>query len=183
MTPLITRPLHFNTTKRRIHYGLICMTTSLNPIKPWRNATVRLSSSLWAQIFPDQYIQGKRNERVQKELDEQNEKLEKAKAHYTQLKSSAVSRFLTIVRFRRLNTLEQPSIIDLKKQNEVFQKDSEKLKKILQQYEGRRKKLIEQIAFEKAELANGGMYRFLCITEVSNTLTRRTSRASQDKIG
>ena len=63
-----------------------------------------------------------------------------------------------IVRFRGLTTLKQPSIIDLKKQNEVFQKDSEKLKKILQQYEGRRKKLIEQIAFEKAELVNGGMY-------------------------
>jgi kinetochore protein NDC80 len=62
------------------------------------------------------------------------------------------------VRFRGLTTtLKQPSIIDLKKQNEIFQKDSEKLKKILQQYEGRRKKLIEQIAYEKAELVNGGM--------------------------
>jgi hypothetical protein len=35
-------------------------------------------------------MQGKRNERVQKELDEQKEKLEKARAQYTQLKSSAV---------------------------------------------------------------------------------------------
>lgn len=62
------------------------------------------------------------------------------------------------MRFRGLTTtLKQPSIIDLKKQNEIFQKDSEKLKKILQQYEGRRKKLIEQIAYEKAELVNGGM--------------------------
>jgi hypothetical protein len=87
------------------------------------------------------------------------------------------------MRVRGLTTLKQPSIIDLKKQNEVFQKDSEKLKKILQQYEGRRKKLIEQIAFEKAELVNGGMYRFLCMTEVSNILSRRTPRASQDNLG
>ena len=87
------------------------------------------------------------------------------------------------MRFRGLTTLKQPSIMDLKKQNEVFQKDSEKLKKILQQYEGRRKKLIEQIAFEKAELVNGGMYLFLCMIEVSNILSRRASRASQDNLG
>ena len=41
-------------------------------------------------FFPNQYIQDKRNERVQKELDEQKEKLEKAKAEHTRLKSSAV---------------------------------------------------------------------------------------------
>lgn len=33
--------------------------------------------------------------------------------------------------------------------------DSEKFQKILQQYEGRKKKLIDTIAYEKAELATG----------------------------
>ena len=67
------------------------MTTSLNPIKPWRNATVSTQFLLFRHnLPPNQYIQGKRNGRVQKELEEQNEKLEKAKAQYTQLKSSAV---------------------------------------------------------------------------------------------
>jgi kinetochore protein NDC80 len=34
--------------------------------------------------------------------------------------------------------------------------DSEKFRKILQQYEGRKKKLLDTIAYEKAELATGG---------------------------
>lgn len=39
-THWITRPLHSNTTRRLIPSGSIYMTTLLNPIKQWRNATV-----------------------------------------------------------------------------------------------------------------------------------------------
>lgn len=74
-----------------------------------------------------------------------------------------------MVWFRELTVLKQPSIVDLKKQNEMFQKDSEKLKKILQRYEDRRKKLIEHVALEKAELVNDGTCWFLCMAEFSNS--------------
>ncbi|KAF8162993.1 HEC/Ndc80p family-domain-containing protein [Crassisporium funariophilum] len=90
------------------------------------------------QAMEDRY--SRKNERVQTELDEQTKLLNQAQADYSKLKTSA------------------PSINDLRKQNELFQKDSEKLKKILQQYEGRRRKLIEQIAFEQAELAFAGAH-------------------------
>ncbi|KAJ3511680.1 hypothetical protein NLJ89_g3955 [Agrocybe chaxingu] len=89
----------------------------------------------WNQAMEGRYQ--KRNERVQAELDQQTEELSKLTGEYSKLKSTA------------------PSIGELKKQNELFQKDSEKLKKILERYESRRDKLIEQIAFEKAELAKG----------------------------
>jgi kinetochore protein NDC80 len=36
--------------------------------------------------------------------------------------------------------------------------DSEKFQKILQQYEGRKKKLIDAIAYEKAELGTGSSF-------------------------
>ncbi|PPQ89088.1 hypothetical protein CVT25_006460 [Psilocybe cyanescens] len=89
----------------------------------------------WNQIMEERYQ--KRNERVQSELNEQTERLNRAKAEYNKLKSST------------------PLVTDLKTRNEQLQKDCEKLKKILERYEGRRDKLIEQIAFEKAELNRG----------------------------
>jgi kinetochore protein NDC80 len=45
----------------------------------------------------------------------------------------------------------------LQNENGLLTADSEKFQKILQQYEGRKKKLIDTIAYEKAELATGGM--------------------------
>ena len=38
----------------------------------------------------------------------------------------------------------------------LLKADSEKFQKILQQYEGRKKKLIDTIAYEKAELQREG---------------------------
>ncbi|KAF8874629.1 HEC/Ndc80p family-domain-containing protein [Gymnopilus junonius] len=92
--------------------------------------------SEWKQIMEERYQ--KKNERVRAEVDEQTEHLNRAKAEYSKLHSSA------------------PLVVDLKKRNEQLQKDCEKLKKILERYEGRRDKLIEQIAFERAELIKGG---------------------------
>src|SRR5271154_4338914 len=40
MTHWITKPLHFNTSKRLTVCCSICMTNLLNPIKQWRNAIV-----------------------------------------------------------------------------------------------------------------------------------------------
>ncbi|KAH9483757.1 putative kinetochore protein NDC80 [Psilocybe cubensis] len=89
----------------------------------------------WDQIMEERYQ--KRNERIQAELDEQTEKLNLAKAEYNKLKASATQ------------------VADLVTRNEQLQKDCGKLKKILERYEVRRDKLIEQIAFEKAELNRG----------------------------
>ena len=47
----------------------------------------------------------------------------------------------------------QPSISETKKDSELLQKDLEKLKIILERYEARRDKLIDQIAMEKVELS------------------------------
>ena len=49
----------------------------------------------------------------------------------------------------------QAPVVKLKKDNALLTADSEKFQKILQQYEGRKKKLIDTIAYEKAELATG----------------------------
>jgi kinetochore protein NDC80 len=46
----------------------------------------------------------------------------------------------------------QPSISETTKDSELLQKDLEKLKIILERYEARRDKLIDQIAVEKVEL-------------------------------
>ncbi|KAF9562162.1 hypothetical protein CPC08DRAFT_817276 [Agrocybe pediades] len=92
--------------------------------------------SEWNQALEERYQ--KRNEGVQAELDEQTEKLNQAKAEYSKLKSST------------------PMVADLKTSNEQVKKDCEKLKKILERYESRRDKLVQQVAFEKAELNRGG---------------------------
>ncbi|KAF8969804.1 HEC/Ndc80p family-domain-containing protein [Flammula alnicola] len=92
--------------------------------------------SEWNQVMEERYQ--KRNVRIQGELDEKTERLIRAKAECDKLKSTA------------------PLVGELKKRNEQLQKDCEKLKKILERYEGRRDKLVEQIAFEKAELFKGG---------------------------
>jgi len=55
-------------------------------------------------------------------------------------------------------------VADLKTRNEQLKKDCEKLKKILERYEGRRDKLVEQIAFEKAELNRGGTLKSVYLT-------------------
>jgi len=47
----------------------------------------------------------------------------------------------------------------LQKKNGLLKTDNEKFQKILQQYEGRKKKLIDTIAHEKNELAARGILR------------------------
>ncbi|TFK42900.1 HEC/Ndc80p family-domain-containing protein [Crucibulum laeve] len=88
------------------------------------------------QNLEDRYA--KKNERVQTDLEEQTSLLSQAKAEYSKLKSSAAP------------------IAKLQNENGLLKGDSEKFQKILQQYEGRKKKLIDTIAYEKAELATGG---------------------------
>lgn len=50
----------------------------------------------------------------------------------------------------------QPSISETRKDSELLHKDLEKLKIILERYEARRDKLIDQIAVEKVELSKRG---------------------------
>jgi len=56
----------------------------------------------------------------------------------------------------------QPSISETKKDSELLQKDFEKLKIILERYEARRDKLIDQIAVEKVELSKRGTPKVRC---------------------
>ncbi|KAF5386764.1 hypothetical protein D9615_001826 [Tricholomella constricta] len=94
-------------------------------------------------VEPNQYLEdryARKNERVQTDLEEQIDRLNQAKAEYTKLKSSAAP------------------VAKLQNENVLLTADSEKFRKILQQYEGRKKKLIDTIAYEKAELATGAAH-------------------------
>lgn len=88
------------------------------------------------QNLEDRYA--KKNEQVQMELEEQSNRLDQAKSVITKLKSSSAP------------------ITKLQNENMLLKADSEKFQKILQQYEGRKKKLIDTIAYEKAELQREG---------------------------
>ncbi|KAG6866081.1 hypothetical protein C0991_008833 [Blastosporella zonata] len=94
-------------------------------------------------VEPNQYLEdryARKNERVQTDLEEQTNRLNQVKAELHKLKSSAAP------------------ISKLQNENGLLTADSEKFQKILQQYEGRKKKLIDTIAFEKAELATGATH-------------------------
>ncbi|KAF8630067.1 hypothetical protein AX15_003124 [Amanita polypyramis BW_CC] len=82
----------------------------------------------------------KKNESVQGDLEQQKNLLRQTKAEFNRLNSSAAP------------------VVKLKKENDLLTADSEKFQKILQQYEGRKKKLIDTIAYEKAELATGSSH-------------------------
>ncbi|KAH6918928.1 HEC/Ndc80p family-domain-containing protein [Coprinopsis sp. MPI-PUGE-AT-0042] len=84
------------------------------------------------QALEERYAQ--RNNGVQIELDEQTKLLEDAQKKLKALEASA------------------PPIHKLTRDNGLLKGDSEKFQKILQQYESRKKKLTDSIAFEKAEL-------------------------------
>lgn len=99
------------------------------------------------------FVSEKRNEGVQGELDEKTDHLVKLKAELNKLKTSAVSYPFNKSPFPLLIVFfVQPSISDTKKDSELLHKDLEKLKIILERYEARRDKLIDQIAVEKVEL-------------------------------
>lgn len=85
------------------------------------------------QALEDRFA--KKNERVQRDLEEQTNQLNELKMELHRLESSAAP------------------VAKLQNENELLRGDSEKFQKILHQYEGRKKKLIDTIASEKAELA------------------------------
>ncbi|KIK03839.1 hypothetical protein K443DRAFT_676493 [Laccaria amethystina LaAM-08-1] len=92
-------------------------------------------------VEPNQNLEeryAKKNEQVQMELEEQSNRLDQAKSVLSKLKSSSAP------------------ITKLQNENMLLKADSEKFQKILQQYEGRKKKLIDTIAYEKAELQREG---------------------------
>ena len=91
---------------------------------------------------------------MQADLEKQTNMLNQAKTEFDKLKSSAVIIPLFIGYFS-LNVVQVP-VAKLQNENGLLKADSEKFQKILQQYEGRKKKLIDTIAYEKAELATGG---------------------------
>ncbi|KAG6920000.1 hypothetical protein DXG01_013349 [Tephrocybe rancida] len=94
-------------------------------------------------VEPNQYLEdryARKNERVQTDLEEQTNRLNQIKAELHKLKSSAAP------------------VSKLQNENGLLRADSEKFQKILQQYEGRKKKLIDTIAYEKAELATGATH-------------------------
>lgn len=94
---------------------------------------------------------------MQTDLEEQTNQLNQARVEFEKLKSSAVSiqALISYILF----TLEQAPVAKLQNENGLLTADSEKFCKILQQYEGRTKKLLDTIAYEKAEIVTGGKLR------------------------
>lgn len=84
------------------------------------------------QNYEDRYAQ--RNASVQAEVEQQLKLLEETKMSLKKLQNSA------------------PALAKLERDNGFLKGDSEKFQKILQQYESRKKKLTDAIAYEKAEL-------------------------------
>ncbi|KAG6889725.1 hypothetical protein C0995_015023 [Termitomyces sp. Mi166 len=94
-------------------------------------------------VEPNQYLEDRytrKNESVQTDLEELTKKFNQAKAELHKLQSSTAP------------------VSKLQNENGLLTADSEKFQKILQQYEGRKKKLIDTIAYEKAELATGAAH-------------------------
>ena len=96
----------------------------------------------------------RKNERVQIDLEEQTNRFNQAKTELEKLKSSAVFTLFSFA--KRSLTLSKAPVAKLENENRLLTADSEKFHKILQQYEGRKKKLIDTIAYEKAEITTGG---------------------------
>ncbi|KAF8212460.1 HEC/Ndc80p family-domain-containing protein [Mycena galopus ATCC 62051] len=88
------------------------------------------------QNLEDRYA--RKNERAQMDLDDKTSQLEQATIELNKLKSTA------------------PPIAKLQKDNDLLKVDSEKFQKILHQYDARKKKLLDQIANEKAVIAAQG---------------------------
>ncbi|KAF8737699.1 hypothetical protein AX14_012469 [Amanita brunnescens Koide BX004] len=82
----------------------------------------------------------RKDESVQGDLEQQRNLLMQTKVEFDKLSSSAAP------------------VVKLKKENDLLTADSEKFQKILYQYEGRKKKLIDAIAYEKAELTTGNSH-------------------------
>ncbi|KAJ7134966.1 HEC/Ndc80p family-domain-containing protein [Mycena crocata] len=92
-------------------------------------------------VEPNQNLEDRyagKNERARMDLEEKTSLLEQATLELNRLKSTA------------------PPIAKLQDENGLLKGDSEKFSKILHQYSLRKKKLTDQIAFEKAELATRG---------------------------
>ncbi|KAJ7285626.1 HEC/Ndc80p family-domain-containing protein [Mycena rebaudengoi] len=90
------------------------------------------------QTLEDRYA--RKNERAQIDLEDKSRQLAQANLELRNLKSSAAP------------------LAKLQDENGLLKGDSEKFQKILHQYDGRKKKLIDQIAFEKAELGTRGTH-------------------------
>lgn len=101
--------------------------------------------SVWLDLIDDlseskQYLEekyAKKNEGVQKDIEELTKSVEDANAVLKKLKSSAAP------------------LAKLENENKLLKGDSEKFQKILQQYEERKKRLTDKIAYEKSELEKG----------------------------
>ena len=87
------------------------------------------------------------------DLEEKTKVLAKQKAEYNKLQSSAVRFHYFIHCHSAYGPCSQPSISETTKDSELLHKDLEKLKIILERYEARRDKLVDQIAVEKVEMS------------------------------
>jgi kinetochore protein NDC80 len=99
-------------------------------------------------------IVARKDEGVQADLEERTNQLNQSKIEFDKLKSSAVSIPLS-TGYISLSLVQAP-VAKLQNENGLLTADSEKFRKILQQYEDRKKKLLDTIAYEKAEIATGG---------------------------
>ncbi|KAJ6623413.1 HEC/Ndc80p family-domain-containing protein [Mycena sp. CBHHK59/15] len=90
------------------------------------------------QNLEDRYA--RMNERAQLDLEDKTNQLDQANIELNKLKSSAAP------------------IAKLRDENGLLKGDSEKFQKILHQYDVQKKKKIDQIAYEKAELATNGVH-------------------------
>ncbi|KAJ7684970.1 HEC/Ndc80p family-domain-containing protein [Mycena polygramma] len=88
------------------------------------------------QSLEDRYA--RKNEQAQMDLEDKTSQLEQSTIELSKLKSTA------------------PPLAKLQDENGLLKGDSEKFQKILHQYDSRKKKLLDQIASEKAELITRG---------------------------
>lgn len=100
---------------------------------------------------------------MQIDLEKQKVLLGQASAECRKLESSAVIPSLPFYYPRWISSYiwHQAPLEKLLKENGLLKTDNEKFQKILKQYEGRKKKLIDTIAYEKTELASRSMCCFL----------------------
>ena len=102
-------------------------------------------------------VMGKKDAKVLEDLEMMKEMLARCKLEQAKLESSVVELIIHFLGYLSgADVVAQPPINKLREDNSILKKDMEKFKRILEQYEARRKKLSDTIVHEQAELALRG---------------------------
>ncbi|KAJ7600924.1 HEC/Ndc80p family-domain-containing protein [Mycena floridula] len=119
-----------------LHHGALAFDYYQQAYTIWLNLQDDFSEP--QNALDDRYA--KKNERINRDLDQVTRQLDEAQIEYNKLKSSAAP------------------MAKLEKENGLLVVDCEKFERILAQYQGRQKKLADAIALEQSELATGKTY-------------------------